>query len=419
MKINKIIYLLFCLMMTHKGISQVESEKTPPYNIKTISFVQGGQNAIPIFRLGDSFQFVFDDLYGDEANYYYTITHCDYDWKPSQLAINEYLLGLDNQRIIDYENSFNTLQLYSHYRLNFPNQFTRGFKVSGNYIIKILNDDREIIFSRKFVLYEDIIAVPLQIKNPRDVKDLDKKHNLDFTIKAGEFMFQDPIKNVRVLLLQNGIWHTAIKNIKPMFTVGSDLIYRYDKETQFWAGNEFLFYENKDIRNAINNVLKIESKGGTYNTYLMTNEARANKIYTFAPDANGNFVVRNINTALPATEADYSWVYFSLSAPAYFGKESIYVTGMFNNYSLIEEYKMEFNPKTQLYEKAIIIKQGFTNFQYTLADDKGKVNFKDAIDGNFFQTENNYTVLVYYRANNERFDRVIGKGSANSENIGN
>ena len=92
---------------------------------------------------------------------------------------------------------------------------------------------------------------------------------------------------------------------------------------------------------------------------------------------------------------------------------------MFNNYALIDEFKMEYNPKTELYEKAIIIKQGFTNFQYTIADTKGKVNAENAIDGNFFQTENNYTVLVYYRANNQRFDRIIGRGFANSENIGN
>lgn len=100
---KKIVNLFLYLMTISSGFSQIESEKAPPYNIKTISFIQGGQNTVPIFRLGDSFQLVFDDLYGDEANYYYTITHCDYDWKPSQLAINEYILGLDNQRIIDYE----------------------------------------------------------------------------------------------------------------------------------------------------------------------------------------------------------------------------------------------------------------------------------------------------------------------------
>jgi hypothetical protein len=78
---------------------------------------------------------------------------------------------------------------------------------------------------------------------------------------------------------------------------------------------------------------------------------------------------------------------------------------------------MEYNKTSGLYEKAIILKQGFTNYQFTLADSNGKVDFENAIDGNFFQTENNYDVLVYYRANNDRYDRVIGRGNASSINI--
>ena len=120
---RNLFILVVCLIGTF-SMAQTEQEIAPPYNIKTATFIQNNINAIPIFRLGDSFQFVFDDLYGDEANYYYTITHCDYDWTKSQLNLNEYMVGLDNQRIIDYENSFNTLQLYSHYRIAFPNQFT-------------------------------------------------------------------------------------------------------------------------------------------------------------------------------------------------------------------------------------------------------------------------------------------------------
>lgn len=398
--------------------AQVEKEIAPPYHIKTITFVQSGQNQIPIFKLGESFQLEFDDLYGDEANYYYTITHCDYDWKPSQLAINEYILGFDNQRIIDYENSFNTLQMYSHYRLPFPNQFTKRFKVSGNYVIKILNDNRDIVFSKKFILYEDIVAVPLQVKNPRDVEVLQKKHNLEFSVIPPESMLlQDPIKNIKIMLLQNGIFSTAIHNIKPMFTIGNELKYKYDRETQFWAGNEFLFFDNKDIRNAINNVARVSSQGGIYNTYLMRNIARKNVSYTFAPDVNGNFVVRNINAQQAEVEADYSWVFFELEANEYAGKESIYIVGMFNNYKLSEENKMEWNEKKGLFEKAIMIKQGFTNYGFMLADDKGKINQEDAIDGNFFQTENNYQAMVYYRGNNDRYDRVVGKGMASSVDI--
>ena len=219
------------------------------------------------------------------------------------------------------------------------------------------------------------------------------------------------------MLFQNGIFHTTIQNIKPMFTIANELIYKYDKETQFWAGNEFLFFDNKDIRNAINNVARISSKGGVYNTYLMRNIARKNNSYTYAPDVNGNFVVRNVFAQHSDVEADYSWVFFELEAYEYAGKEGIYIVGMFNNYALSDDYKMEWNEKRGVYEKAIMIKQGFTNYGFMLADEKGKVNPQDAIDGNFFQTENNYEVLVYYRGNNDRYDRVIGKGMASSIDI--
>ena len=129
----KNIFINCLLLVTTLSFSQIEKEIAAPYNIKTISFVQNGQNAIPVFRLGDSFSFQFDDLYGNEANYFYALTHCDYDWKPSQLAEAEYLNGFDEQRIQDYVNSLNALQIYSHYRVPFPNRLTQ-FRKSGNYM---------------------------------------------------------------------------------------------------------------------------------------------------------------------------------------------------------------------------------------------------------------------------------------------
>ena len=203
-----------------------------------------------------------------------------------------------------------------------------------------------------------------------------------------------------------------------MYTLGNDLIYKYDAETQFWAGNEFLNFDNKDIRGVNNTVSRVTSNQ-TYNSILYTNEARKNKIYTFFPDLNGNFFVRNMNSANNYIEADYAWVFFSLSAPDYFGKKDIYINGMFNNYALTAENKMDYNAETKVYEKALFIKQGFTNFQYQIADTKGNVDGENAIDGNFYQTENQYTALIYYRENGQRYDRVIGRGSANSENISN
>ena len=414
----KKLLFLYLLLVAIISYSQVEKEIIPPYNFKTISFLQNGQNVIPIFRLGDSFQFVFDDLYGTEANYFYTITHCDYDWKPSQLAKQEYLNGFDDQRIQDYSNSLTTLQLYSHYRLTFPNRLTQ-FRVSGNYMIKILDDDKNIVFTKKFILYEELVSVPMQVRRARNVAVVEKKHNIEFSIKSAIINFQSPLQNVKVMLLQNGKFETAITNIKPQFTIGNDLIYRYDKETQFWAGNEFLFFENKDIRAANNNIASIDSKGGLYNAHLYLAQARANLPYTYYPDINGNYIVKNIGRENNEIEADYAWVFFSLSAPAFYEKKSIYVNGMFNNFAIGEENKMDYNAEKGIYEKAIMIKQGFTNYQYVIADSNGKIDEENAIDGNFFQTEDNYFVLVYYRENNQRYDRIIGKGIASSVDITN
>lgn len=405
-----IFYSFFC--------NAQETEITPPYNIKTVSFVQNNQNVMPIFQLGDVFQLEFDDLFGNEANYYYTISLCDYNWKPSDLSKNEYLQGFDDQRITNYSNSFNTLQVYSHYKLQLPNQLTQC-KVSGNYLLKILNEDKEIVFSRKFILYENLTTVPIQVRRGRKSEDLLTKHNLDFSIKSTNITFQDPLKNIQVLLIQNGQLSNPIKNIKPQYTIANDLIYKYDSETQFWAGNEYLYFDNKDIRVPANYISYVDSNQGVYNSHLYLNKDRSFNQYTFYPDINGNFVIRRLNAENNAVESDYSWVFFTLYTPKNLEQKDVYINGMFNNFAINTENKMEFNATKGVYEKALMIKQGFSNYQYIVTDKNGKIDYENNIDGNFYQTENNYTILVYYRENGQRNDRVIGKGDASSLEITN
>ena len=409
------VMLLFSLVTIHLCMGQ-EIEVIPPYHIKSASFVQADANVVPIFQLGENFRFQFDDLHGTEDNYYYKLVHCDYDWKPSQLSINEYITGFNEQRIQQYENSFNTVQIYSHYTLDFPNKFTQ-IKVSGNFVLYVLNEEKEVVFTRKFMIYESLVTVPLQIKRARNVADSSFKHNLDFAIKSTNLTFQSPLKNVKVALLQNGKFNNAIYNIKPQYTIGNDLIYKYDKETQFWAGNEYLFFENKIIRAANNSIAKVDTGNGLYSCYLYPNQARTNMPYTYFPDANGGFVPKNASATNHNLESDYAWIYFSLSAPSYFGNKNIYITGMFNNNALSEENKMDYDEKKGLYHKALMIKQGFTNYDYTLSDSDGNLDQENAVDGNFIQTENRYTVLVYYKENNQRYDRIIGVGNASSTDI--
>jgi len=406
--------VLFCFTL---ATAQVENEIVPPYNIKTVSFVQNKQNVVPIFQLGDAFELQFDDLYGTDASYFYEIVHCDYNWNPSDIQKRDYLQGFDNQRIQESSSSFNCLQIYTHYRLPFPNSTTQ-LKISGNYMLKIFNEDKEVVFSRKFIVYENLATVTIQIKRARTVTNLDSKHNLEFTIKSNVINFQNPLKNIKTVLLQNGKFNSAISNIKPQFTIGNDLVYKYDTPTQFWAGNEFLYFDNKEIRVASNTISRVDSQKDIYSSYLFTNEARANSNYYNNQDVNGNFVIRRLFAENSDIEADYAWVYFSLSAPLFRSSDgSIYVTGMFNNYALTTENKMEYNPEKAIYEKAILIKQGFTNFEYLAVKPNGSFDSENAIDGNYFQTENEYTVLVYYKEDTDRFTRIIGKGSASSLNL--
>ena len=324
---------------------------------------------------------------------------------------------MDNQRIITYENSFNTLQLYSHYRQVFPNKFNQITK-SGNYLFTILNDENEIVFSRRVIIYEEEVNVGLLVRRSRDFEGLDGKQNIEMSINYGDKILQNPIQNVKVTLFQNGNWKTSISNLKPQYTLGSELIYRYNKETQFWGGNEGYTIDNKIIRATNNTIARVTSGDNIYNTYLYTNTPRKNQPYTYFPDINGNFFVQNANGSNSGIEADYSWVYFALDAPEFL-EGNIYISGMFNNYALTDDYKMELNKKTGLYEKALLIKQGFTNYQYILTNKKGAIDFENAIDGNYFQTENNYTAIVYYKGNNDRYDRVIGIANTNSEVIRN
>jgi hypothetical protein len=414
--LNRCLITIISLLISFVSLSQIENEIAPPYNIKTVSFVQNNQNVVPVFRLGERFQLQFDDLFGNDANYYYSIKHCDYNWKKSTLNRNEYLRGFDDLRIVNITQSFNTLQMYSHFTLEFPNK-NSGLLVSGNYIIEIVNDNKEIVFSRKFVLYEDLVTVPMTIRRGRTVADMYTKHNIEFIIRPTDFNIQNPLTNINVCLFQNGQFENGIRNIRPMYTMGTDLIYKYDKETQFWAGNEFRNFDSKDIRNAANNISYVDSKGNLYNSHLFMDEPRRNKEYFFNPDYNGNFSINRLDAEFIDIESDYSWVYFTLATPTYFEKKDIYINGMFNNYVITPENKMEYNSEKGIYETQIMIKQGFTNYQYVLLDKNGKIDYENAVDGNYFQTETNYSIIVYYRDIHRQYDRVIGYSTSSSRNI--
>lgn len=415
-----ILFIITVFLIFFNASSQTEKElvNDPDY-IKSVTFNKPPENMLPIFQLGEAFAMSFDDVIGDEADYYYQFEHYDYDWKPSQLFKNEFLLGIDDMRIFNYRNSFTTIQPYSHYDLRIPNQFTQGFKVSGNYMIHIYNSDQELVFSRKFMVLDQKSVVGVEIKRARDLNYVLTQQRVQFFIDSKEINFINPNDQLKAAIIQNSDLNTIITDITPQFNLGNKQVYRYDEQTSFWAGNEFLNFENRDFRSPNVNIDFVR-KGDLYNAYLFVDGPRKNLEYTFNPDINGNYLVTTLTNEDNDVQAEYVNIHFALDAQSIQlpPDARIFITGNYNAYQLQPENEAIYNSKTGKYEAIILLKQGFYNYRYTVVYDNGSQD-PGFISGNKWQTENQYSVLAYYRELGGRYDQLIGIGEANSQNITN
>ena len=407
---------IFFLLFASSLFAQVQEEINPPENIKSIIFKGPTDDQFPIIKIGEQIRLEFDDILANEQDYYYKIVHCDYDWSPSQLLKSQYLTGVDNQRIIDYGNSYNTLQPYSNYRLTIPNDNVR-LKVTGNFLIEIYNDSYELQFSRRFVVYTDAVQVGALVKRSRDFKYLNEKQVVHITINASSFRLVNPKKEVKLAILQNHHWQTAIYDVPPQFTIGTELVYKYDKETSFYGGNEFLNFDTKDLRAPTSVISHIELED-IYHHYLFSDRYRFSIPYTYYPDINGDFVIRTLQGDDISREAEYTNIHFKLPYAEELALDEVYVFGKHNNYALTEENKLTYNEDTGMMEGILMMKQGFYNYKYVIKREDDVVDL-NTVSGNFHFTENNYLVLVYYRNFGDLYDGVIGIGSANSNQISN
>jgi len=388
-----------------------------PPNIKSVAFTQNSEALIPIFQLNSSFTFSFDDLYGTPTDYYYKIVHCTKDWKMSNIRVTEYLKGMNDLRISNYEPSFNTLQNFVHYELTLPNRDT-NLICSGNYLIEIYNQENEKILERKFVLYEDIVNVAMEMKKTRNLDVTAAKQNAYLSVNFGETNLINPKKNVGLVLLQNGQWYNAITNIQPQYILGSEFKYQYDEETSFWGGNEYLHFDNSNIRN-VNNYVEKSFLGDLYQTYLRLRTPSVNNFYTYYFDVNGSFKPRNQMREIADVEADYAWVYFEYRLPKLPADQKLFVVGMFNDYQLLNQFEMIYDDQSDNYKGAILLKQGYTDYKYVIAKNDGTILDELNPEGNFYETNNEYHALIYYKSDSDRYDRVIGLGKADSKLITN
>ncbi len=414
MRLNLKHFFLCCFVF--QGFAQVQREVNPPENIKSVIFIGPTEDQFPVVQLGEEIYLEFDDLLAVEQDYYYSIIHCDYDWTPSDLLKSQYLTGIDNQRIINYENSYNTLQPYSNYQLRIPNENVR-LKVSGNYVLEVYNSSYELQFSRRFVVYQNLVRVGAQVRRSRDFNFLNERQSVQFTINSAGFPWVNPKREIRVAILQNYQWTTMLQDISPQYVLGNDLVYRYDQETSFEGGNEYLNFDTSDLRAPTAAISRIEFED-LYQHFLFPDVYRFDREYTYFPDINGDFTIRTLQGRDPSREAEYTQVHFALPYTERIGLDEVYIYGKYNNYALEESNKMTYNNTNGYLESTLLLKQGFYNYTYALKKADGSVDIS-TVGGNFHFTENNYLILVYYRNFGDLYDGIIGIGTANSRSISN
>lgn len=401
-------FLFFCFL-TQLANAQI----TDANHIKTFQMISGENRfSRNIHPLENTIQISFDDVRGNQDEYYYKIIHCQIDWTPSNLPTSYYIDGFDNFQINDFENSFGTLQNYTHYKFTFPNENTAITK-TGNYIIQILDEDYEVVCERRITLYQQKVTASIRISESRDLANFNQKQAVSLIINTQNLPVNFPDRELKTFIFQNGDQQIRTPYLKPTFIQGNLYTYRPTEDMEFYAGNEFYYFDNNEILRNSRYILRSYREDQYFHSILYTNPNRANQTYTYNPDVNGNFVVRNINSENPGTEAEYSKVHFSIKNNSDYNGKDIYVYGAFNNYQLTEANKLQLDSSKQYLTANLFLKQGFYNYDYVTLNNNSID--KTVVSGSYFETENNYECLVYFQQLNSIYYQVAGYGLSNSK----
>ena len=386
----------------------------PPYYIKTVKLDDGAQpKSSPIIALGHAIYFSFDDLQADEKEYSYKILRFDANWHPSILNPSEFIDGFDSDLITDITSSSGTLQSYTHYNLVLPNDNTR-ILLSGNYVLQVLDDNDQIIFSKAFILYQKEINVGVQVKWPNTVAVKDRQQFIDFSLYKQNYNILNESESLLVKVFQNNNINYSLNFTRPTFYQGAKWIYHYPQKALFEGINEFRRFDCKDLRGFNYGINYKELTDKLYDFYTYTAQPRTH--YLYYKDIDGCYIINSAQSFDDVhTEADYVKVHFTYNGPLK-TDQKVYVIGRFNDFTPDKNAQLTYNDTDQIYENTQLLKQGYYNYMFVVKNSKGQLDLT-AISGSFAQTENDYTVLVYYKAPGARYTKIIGYGKASSDNI--
>lgn len=419
-----LVSLLSCLLITGQVAAQLP-DHIYRNNIRSVKlFKNGDQTAYPILQLGTSEQLElhFDDMEGDVKNYYYTFQLCQADWTPANVQPFDYLRGFISNRIFTYRPSSMVQTRYTHYQSFLPER-NSGPTKGGNYLLKVyLNDDTtKLAFTRRVLVVNKRVNVSGLVQQPFN-GNLIQTHQ---RVQVGVTPLNMPMNafspnDIRVVLLQNDRWNTAKTINRPTLFQGNYYEYNDEEFSNFPAGQEWRWVDLRSFRLRSERVLRIVDSDTSSRTDLFINpdKERGKQLYLYYRDINGHWMQENRDNPNPFLQGEYAWVHFTFIPPSnlpYQGKE-VYIYGELTGYELKEENRMIYDVANGCYTKALFLKQGFYNYAYlTLGDrEQEETPSLENTEGNYWGTENQYTVLVYFRPFGGRADELIGQTTLRS-----
>ncbi len=364
----------------------------------------------PIMNLGggNHLEIGFDEFSHEYHRYIYKVEHCNADWSPStEIFESDYMNGFNGEPIEDYEKSFNTTVLYTHYSLRIPNE-NISLKLSGNYKLTVYNDEGDEpvpVLTACFSLVEPGVGIGATVSTNTDI-DFNKSHQqVDFSVNYGLVKVIDPHRELKTVVMQNRRWDNCVVNPKPNIQAANKIEFTHNRQLIFPVGNEYHKFEILDVHIPTLNVDRMEWFDPYYHATLYPNQTARN--YLYDEDQNGAFIIRNSDDEDVATTCDYVFTHFTLKSPQLPGGE-VYLNGEWTYNRFIPEYRMTYNRETQAYEATALLKQGYYNYNYLFVPDGETQGNSGRTDGNFYETENEYIILVYHRPNGGRYDKLVG-----------
>ncbi|MBP9097407.1 MAG: DUF5103 domain-containing protein, partial [Ferruginibacter sp.] len=412
-----VIIFLSCFFNLTTGFAQ-NVEKIYLPNIKTAQlFSYGNQQSLPVYTLNssDKLELEFDDLEGSVKSYYYTFVLCDYNWVPVNLSAFDYIKGFTQNRITTYRYSSIALTRYTHYQAFLPDRNSVPSR-SGNYLLKVFldGDTSKLAFTKQMLVLEQKASVSGAVVQPFSAQLFNTHQKLRMSVNISGINSFSAAQQVKVVILQNNRWDNAQRDIPPTFVRGNVLEYNTENNSIFPAGKEWRWLDLRSFRLQSDRVDSAAYHKNATDMYVKTDIDRNGQRYLYFPDYNGMFNIISYESINPFWQGDYATVHFSLATvdgnP--YPKRNVYLAGHFTGYELSDTWKMNFNTETGRYETSTMMKQGYYNYTYLCTDIDNPKKMTD-LEGNYWETENSYTILVYYKSFTDRSDQLIGVGSIN------